>query len=109
MPRPFWFTPSMVHPKTKIIARCMTCRNIGYLNLPVLIERFGDVPLYTLEPRLRCTFRGYDGKGPPCGRRGVLDVWPKVERVTPKEIVYFPVCAGPSPHRGEDVSAGPWL
>ena len=42
----------MVHPKTRIIARCMTCRNIGDIDLKATIDRFGDVPLYTLEPRL---------------------------------------------------------
>ena len=90
--RPFWFTPSMVHPQTRIMARCMTCRHNSALDLDALLARFGDVPLYTLQPRLRCRFRGHDGKQPPCGRRGVLDVWAGVREVRPTEIVYWPVC-----------------
>lgn len=91
MPRPFWFPPSHLHPKTRLVAVCPRCAHTATIFRDTLIARFGDVPLYTLEPKLRCNFRGHDGKRRPCGSPARFSLASKVREVTPTEIVYWPI------------------
>lgn len=91
MPRRFWFPPSHLHPKVRLIAVCPRCAHNATIFRDTLIARFGDVPLYTLEPKLRCNFRGYDGNRPRCGHPGRFELIPKLRKVTPTALYYWPI------------------
>ena len=68
---PLWFRPSQIAPETRVFAmcrRCLTSRDLVVADLP-------DIPFSEIEPRLRCTDRGRDGKGPVCGSRATVEFY----------------------------------
>lgn len=69
-PPRLWFRPSQVAETTTVYARCRKCLHVRELDLSVL----PDVLLIQIEPRLRCTWRGKDGKRPPCGSRADIEI-----------------------------------
>lgn len=74
--KPLWFKPSQVSPATRVFARCRRCLTSRTL----VVSELPDVPFSEIEPRLRCTDRGRDGKGPVCGSRATVEFFcPPVE------------------------------
>ena len=68
---PLWFRPSQIASTTRVFAQCKRCLSSRDLIVPEL----PDVALIEIEKRLRCTDRGRDGRGPPCGSGGTIELY----------------------------------
>lgn len=61
-------------PALRIWVHCERCgayRGVGRLEMR---DKFGDVPLREIEPRLKCSDRGRFQKGRVCGGKGRIEL-----------------------------------
>lgn len=72
MPEPFHWRVSELPEGHHLMAYCRRCQGHRYLPRALLLEKAGDVPVNTIQPRLRCIERGRDKRGPRCD--GAMDL-----------------------------------
>lgn len=86
----FPWTPSNLPEGSYIYAVCMTCRDRRYITRAMMLERAGDVPFKSIEPRLRCIARPVSNKrGPACGRSMVLEMGGPRAPETPANVTQW--------------------
>ena len=79
MRRPWSWRPSELPDGSSIMADCdrPDCLGRRYLPRAYLIEKVGDIPLFQIEPRLRCVERPrLNRRGAACGARMTLAFTP---------------------------------
>ena len=64
----FQITPSQIPEGSYIVAVCKVCGSPRYMTRALMIEKAGDIPLWKIEPRVRCIERPrLNKRGPACG------------------------------------------
>ena len=74
MPAPLDFGFTDLHPAVGVRACCRSCLSSRHFAAGDLPADKRDEPFRAIEPRLRCTATGKDGRQPPCGGRMEIEI-----------------------------------